>query len=338
MRAPVFSILLPVQNDDEKIAETVDSILAQTYADHEILVLNQGSTDRTMAILSTYRDARLRIVQVEAPYTVARTLNQGMAAATGEWIALMDVNCSMHPERLAIQRDYMISNPSCDGVGAWVKKGDSYRNGRRLPLEHDAILAYALFGIPFALATMTFRREIFHRFAMQYDPSFYPAEDYEFWSKIVFAARCANIPKYLCEHRIGERWRRDESWGERDEQMMRAQRNVLQQLGMEASEDELRIHRGASAGKLPPEKASFEKTEAWLQKIRRANQACHVFNAEALDNILGYVWFRLAMGVAPQMGRRAWACYRKGEFAGIGCKRARRRLRVFRAVCLNFFG
>src|ERR1700726_1508117 len=118
---PTISVLMPVYNAERYVAEAVESILSQTFADFEFIIIDDGSKDRSLAILEEYaaRDPRIRLVS--RPNTgIVKALNQGLALASGELVARMDADDIAMPERLAKQRDYLADHPECVMVGSRV--------------------------------------------------------------------------------------------------------------------------------------------------------------------------------------------------------------------------
>src|SRR6476661_6105481 len=118
---PPVSVLMPVYNAGRYVAEAVESILGQTYADFEFLIVDDGSTDRSRAILERYaaRDPRIRLVS--RPNTgYAAALNELLGLARGELVARMDADDVALPERLLRQVNYLRAHPEVVCVGTAV--------------------------------------------------------------------------------------------------------------------------------------------------------------------------------------------------------------------------
>jgi glycosyltransferase involved in cell wall biosynthesis len=117
-----ITALIPTYNSEQYIRETVDSVLAQTYPVHEVIVVDDGSTDRTQEVLASYGDRIRYVRQANAGPPVAR--NTGLAHATGNWIALLDSDDLWVPEKLELQMDYVQRHPSCGLVYTDMKTFD----------------------------------------------------------------------------------------------------------------------------------------------------------------------------------------------------------------------
>jgi glycosyltransferase involved in cell wall biosynthesis len=117
-----ITALIPTYNSERYIRDTVDSVLAQTYPVHEVIVVDDGSTDRTQEVLASYGDRIRYIRQANAGPPVAR--NTGLAHATGDWIALLDSDDLWVPKKLESQMDYIERHPSCGLVYTDMKTFD----------------------------------------------------------------------------------------------------------------------------------------------------------------------------------------------------------------------
>ena len=111
--SPRVSVIMPAYNASDFIREAVDSILAQTFGDFELIILNDGSTDDTQAIVESYEDERIRLVN-KANSGVASTLNEGLKLAKGEFIWRHDADDISLPQKLERQIQFMEEHPEFD--------------------------------------------------------------------------------------------------------------------------------------------------------------------------------------------------------------------------------
>lgn len=118
---PIVSVVLPVHNGATTLPATLDSILLQDFGDYELLIVDDGSTDRTNDILSRYQQSDTRIKVIRTPQQgVARAPNTALAVATGEYVARIDADDVCHPSRFDLQVKYLLRNPDCVAVGSGV--------------------------------------------------------------------------------------------------------------------------------------------------------------------------------------------------------------------------
>jgi glycosyltransferase involved in cell wall biosynthesis len=175
---------MPVYNGEKYIREAIDSILAQTYTDFEFLIIDDGSTDRTIEIVSSYNDQRIRLVRNEVNSRIVKTLNKGILLAEGEHIARIDSDDFAYPERLAAQVKYLSENPSVSVVASAMELFDE--NGILLgrldaPVMTNEQLTSALSIHNYiSHPSVMVRAQVMKQYL--YSNTFY--EDYELWLRM----------------------------------------------------------------------------------------------------------------------------------------------------------
>ncbi len=124
---PLVTVLLPAYNAEDYINDSVDSVLQQTFTDFELLVINDGSTDRTGELLEAYNDERMTVVHQENMGLV-KTLNKGIGLAKGKYIARFDADDICYPDRFKKQIDFLTQNPEYIIVGGDADYTDEHNN------------------------------------------------------------------------------------------------------------------------------------------------------------------------------------------------------------------
>ena len=121
-RSPLITVVLPVYNGEKYLSEAIDSILTQTFADFELITINDGSTDDSLQILRKYeqRDSRIRVIARENR-GLATTLNDSVDIARGEWVARMDQDDIALPHRFERQLAWL-KETGADISGSWVRR------------------------------------------------------------------------------------------------------------------------------------------------------------------------------------------------------------------------
>ena len=117
---PQITVLMPVHNGGAFLPEAVDSILAQTFSDFEFLIIDDASTDQTVAYLQDLREPRVRFLKSEQRLRLAGALNLGLDHARGEWIARMDADDISFPDRLSRQLDFLAKHPNVGICGGRI--------------------------------------------------------------------------------------------------------------------------------------------------------------------------------------------------------------------------
>ena len=200
---PQVTVLLPVRNGAAHLGPTLASMFAQTFADFELLVINDGSTDATAEILSVCCDPRLRVVENATALGLVASLNRGLVLARGELIARQDHDDVSRVDRLEKQVAFLRRHPDVALVGTEAQAMDeSGRRGARMlrPLSAESIRWYLCFDNAFIHSSVMFRREVVARELGGYRDSLH-SEDYELWSRLARVRPTANLPEPLLNFR-----------------------------------------------------------------------------------------------------------------------------------------
>ena len=119
---PTASIVVPAYNVEATIAETLNSLLAQTYTDMEIIVVDDGSSDRTTEIVAEFDDPRIRLVS-QRNRGLAGAHNTGIFEAAGDFIGFCDADDLWLPEKLERHIDHLRANPDV-GISFFITEPD----------------------------------------------------------------------------------------------------------------------------------------------------------------------------------------------------------------------
>ncbi|MBP0621454.1 glycosyltransferase family 2 protein [Cupriavidus sp. LEh25] len=203
--APTISILLPAWNAEQTLALALRSLLAQTFRDFEVLVLDDGSADGTVAVAKGIADPRVRVIEDGRRLGLARRLNLGIDMARGRYIARMDADDVSFPERFARQVGFLDAHPDVDLVGcrAVAFRSDGEILGL-LPFagSHEAMCARPWRGIPLPHPGWMGRREWFIRYHYGL-PEVMRAEDQELLLRSHAESRFACLEEVLLGYRQG---------------------------------------------------------------------------------------------------------------------------------------
>ena len=159
---PLVSVIMPVYNGEKFLAEAIESILAQTFRDFELLIIDDGSRDRSYEMIDSYRqlDSRIRCIRLEANMGQAFARNQGYDAAIGALLANMDCDDICLPQRLMQQVEFMRTNPAVGVLGTCglVKNSDLSHTyfDYLVPEQHALIALHLFFGASFLGASVMF--------------------------------------------------------------------------------------------------------------------------------------------------------------------------------------
>ncbi|MHC1716407.1 MAG: glycosyltransferase family 2 protein [Candidatus Dojkabacteria bacterium] len=204
--APQISIVMPVYNVEEYIKEAIESILNQTFNNWELIIIDDGSTDRTKKILKPYvkSDLRIRYIRKEKNVGITKNLNYAISLAKADLIARMDGDDISSVTRLDIQYEYMKENPKCVLAGTWAEMIDEkgvVLQQIKYPIQDWYLRAKMLLGDYFIHGSVIFRKEIILN-SGGYPLEYKFCEDYALWSKVMKYGKIANIPRILYKWRL----------------------------------------------------------------------------------------------------------------------------------------
>lgn len=203
---PAISVILPVFNGDNFLEAAIESVLNQTFASFELIIINDGSTDQSIKVIEHFaeKDSRIVVVDRENRGLVA-SLNQGVQLARANLIARMDADdvCDLH--RLEQQLDYLKTNPNCVAVGSRVLLIDPDALPIKVfvdALEHDDIDSANMSGAGSHIChpTVMFRRDA-ALFVGGYRDEYRHAEDVDFFLRLAEVGRLANLQEVLLKYR-----------------------------------------------------------------------------------------------------------------------------------------
>lgn len=207
MANPAISVAMSVYNGERFLDAALESVLAQTFGDFELLVVDDGSRDGTAAILKTWaeRDTRVRPIIRENRGLVA-SLNELLDRARAPLVARMDADDWCHPERFARQLAFLNANPAYGVVGTWTEDMDE--DGAELtrqypdhPLTHEAMLrAIPRKGPLICHPSAMYRRDVVLSVG-GYHAAFRHCEDLDLWLRLASVTRLGNIAERLLRYR-----------------------------------------------------------------------------------------------------------------------------------------
>lgn len=311
---PSITVLMAVFNQAATLPEALASLWVQTDPDFELLVIDDGSTDDTPAILAQQTDPRLRVLTNPTNLGLTASLNRGLAEARGEFIARMDGDDISLPDRLAAQRAYLQRHPSVAACGSWVQTFGARQELWRFPARPDDLRAELLFENVLAHGSVMLRRAALQVHDLRYDETLARAQDYDLWVRLARHAPLVNLPRPLVRYRLhaGQVGAADSAGQRATAQQVR--RMQLGWLGLEPSASEMDLHLALSTSGFVASRDWLGQARAWLEKIAAANQRSGEYPARALRRILAHRWLA-ACRAAHSLGLPAWRVYAASPLA-----------------------
>lgn len=201
----MFSVVIPLYNKELSIRNTLESVLNQTFKDFEVIIVNDGSTDKSLKKVKGIKDERILIIN-QKNGGVSSARNRGIKEAKNEWIAFLDADDLWEKNKLQLHANFHQQNPdyfwSCSGFdikGGKRKKKNIYRNEKSIS---DALLSIKK-GLTIWTSTVVVKRKIFEEDNFLFNEGFQHSEDREVWYKLgVCFPKVGYIQEVLASYRI----------------------------------------------------------------------------------------------------------------------------------------
>jgi glycosyltransferase involved in cell wall biosynthesis len=292
MTIPRVSVFMPVYNGQQYLKEAIESVLSQTFAQFEFIILNDGSKDASKEIIDSYKDARIRRIENLLPSGLMAVRNQGLKAAGGEYIATIDCDDVWDAKKLEKQVEYMDAHPAFAFVGsraAYIDEKSQIKGiAWRYKLTPKSIPPFLLFGNYFIHSSILLRRSMIPKEGYQAST----AEDYELWTRLGRSGLSWSLPHVLVKYRVhagGDTYRQAVLTNRMQEQIRKIYISQLQKMGLEPTEEELDIHSAISS-KATNSLNSLKLSAVWLLKIIEGNRKTHMYDESALRKVIVERW------------------------------------------------
>ena len=278
MTAPAVTVLMPLYNAAPYLDAAVDSILAQSWTDFELLVIDDGSTDGSLGKITARTDARIRVERMPGNQGVVAALNRGLQLVRGAYIARMDADDIAHPGRLAQQLAYMEKHAEVGALGTDFESLGGPSSGSWVRYFDPADIHVALlFENPICHPTVMLRRSTLSALCPAYPDDAPHAEEYALWLRLAAHTRLANLPERLLRYRVhGNQISRLKS-AEQCRAIDHLVGAQLDALGLRSGARDFRIHHAMGNGFYP--KPGLEPAlRTWVRILLAANDRMKIYD------------------------------------------------------------
>ncbi|XZQ06178.1 glycosyltransferase family 2 protein [Pedobacter sp. MW01-1-1] len=274
---------MPVYNCQMYIKDAIDSILRQTHANFELLIIDDCSTDNTLKSIKTYTDRRITLIEKKQKKGLVDSLNIGILTAKGEFIARMDGDDISLPNRFERQISFLKSNPEVSICGSSYQIIGSNKI-IPLPLNPEEIKIALLEYCPMAHPTVMIKAKFLWQYNLIYDSDFETAEDYELWTRCAWLGRMANLPEPLLLYRLHNAQYSETKKAKQQTKSESIRANVLKKLWEEAS---IQNHYVQELLFLKGNISDFQQLNnyiKWVEHLLKLNQIKNIFEPEIFEN------------------------------------------------------
>lgn len=197
------AVIMPAFNAEALIGEAISSVVAQTFADWRLVVVDDGSSDGTVSVARSHADRRVQVIETEHRGLPAAARNVGIAASTSDYVAFLDADDVWYPAKLERQVALLEERPD---VGVVYCLADGIRDGVRSPVESETpegdIFERLVHGNPIHNSSVVVRRALLESMgALDEDPRLRGTEDYELWLRLSLVTRFACAYERLVAYR-----------------------------------------------------------------------------------------------------------------------------------------
>src|SRR5574337_1125077 len=310
--SPRVTVLIPVYNREKYVAAAIESILAQSFTDFELLLIDDGSTDGSAKILRSYTtDPRVRLMCNEHNLGIPRTRNRGIDLARGEYIAMLDSDAWAYPTRLEKQVAFLDHHSDFAVVGAWATEmdaiGRSLRRVKILPVLPGELQSRLLFTSCHHHSSIMARTAVLQEY--RYREQYAVCEDIDLFVRVARRYKLGNLPKILLCRRVHTSGITREKAQLVKEKSLEIVGVQLAELGVEFTPADLERHfflLRMDRLQSTPDRKYLEWASAWLLKLQAANQRALRYPERSLARMVGEIWFVVCWHTSTGMGWSVW--------------------------------
>lgn len=297
MQKTDLSIIMPVYNAEMHVGESIRSILNQNLPEFELIIVDDGSTDRSLEIAGAFRDDRIRLFCNEQNRGIAFSRNRGIHEARGRYIAAFDADDVAMPGKFEKQVRFLESHSSFGMVGSWAKKID--QNGRVLPgrwklgAKPSSIPSILLFRNYFCHSAVVMRREAIPPGG--YDARFRTNEDYNMWIEIAKQWKVWNLPEYLVHYRVHPGGVTSSGHAVVEYHDGKIYTESFKALGIELSPGQMDNLLFIKSGRPAPDPDTLLRIEQFLQMVIEKNARRRLYNQSGFQRTILGRWLKVCL-------------------------------------------
>lgn len=276
---------MPAFNSEKFIEEAIDSILNQTFGDFELIIIDDGSTDKTVELVKSYHDKRIILLQHKSNLGNYPARNLGMEKSRGKYICVMDSDDIAVSNRIEQQNLFMESNEEVGICGGYTEIIGSSQE-LTPSTDYNELKVWLLSNIIFKHPTIFIRKRFLSKYKLSYNTSFRYASDYDFLVRSAEFFPITNIPEVVLRHR-----RHPDQISRANAKEQREIVNIIQLRQLDyfkilPSEQEKITHLKLMNRERISDKKEFDTLLDWSNKLIRRNFERNYFDHDHLSVFL----------------------------------------------------
>ncbi|MCD6019421.1 MAG: hypothetical protein K0S53_2542 [Bacteroidetes bacterium] len=288
--SPLVSVVMSVYNGENYLREAIESVLNQSYSNFEFIIINDGSSDKSLSIIQSYNDARIILINNDGNKGLIYSLNKGLEIANGEYIARMDADDICLEKRLELQVDAFFKNRDTVVVGSdyYLLDGDKSTYISNIN-DSDYQKAVLLFSPCFCHPTVMIKN-VFKEKNIFYDKDYIHAEDYKLWTDLYSLGIFLNVNKPLLKYRHHTLQISNQKNEAQLSISKEIRRQYLQRLGFKLSEREFEVLNVIGNNTFIRSFVLLKEIENFLLHLNEENTRKKVFNEVSFHKFLYKFW------------------------------------------------
>lgn len=292
-KTPILSVLMPVFNSEQFVAEAIESILNQTFKDFEFLILDDASTDKSFEIIKDFekKDPRIKVYQNEKNIGVVESRNKLISLSKGKYIAWLDSDDIAIKNRFEKQINFVEAHPEIGMVGAYpvIIDENSKKTGKWwFETDPQKLKIELFFHSPFLSSSVLIRKSCLPQ--NFYDSKFPVAEDFDLYSRISELCETANIAEFLVKYRINSNGLSKSNTEKMEKLSIQVIQEHAERLGIKLEENTIKnLRKPVTASKIAlAEIPEIEKSLILLKNLLINKEG---FNKTAVYEVIQKYWF-----------------------------------------------
>ena len=287
---PLVSVIMPVFNAGNYIADAISSVLNQSLTNFELLIYDDASTDHTYNIIRTFSDERIIYEKMPENVGYVSLRNKGIDNAKGKFIAWMDADDVSMPTRFEEQVYFLETHPHIGICGSWYEFFGDKSGIVKCPVSFEDIKYSLFFGTPFGNPSVMMKKELIDKHGLRYDGEFYATEDYDMFERASLCFKLANIPKVLLKYRKHDTQVTTTSWQQQYfvVGLIQARRFLRSLTGSTAADKEW-LEKYLTSHSIPTNEWLVE-IQNYKQRIVDENKERLIYSPEILKRAVGNIF------------------------------------------------
>ncbi len=307
MIPPKVSVVMPVYNASRFVAQAIESILCQTFAAFEFIIIDDGSTDGSLSVIQHYAQQDNRIVVISNPTNIGliAALNSGIQIASTDFIARLDADDVALPMRLALQYQFLSTQKDYGLVAAMVTCIDTNSQPKHLnflyrtfDMQHlaahtDTAKAMLVWLCAFTHSSVMFRKSYLD--GKLYQKAYYVIEDHEIWWRMAQGHRTIALPQVLVSYRMHQQSTSTVLKEAQKSSLIPFVKEQLAHIGIVATEREVLVHASINTGDYGASNYQIRLGEylRWIVKMKLHNKNTLFTSVAAFDEVANFLSKRI---------------------------------------------